>query len=86
MLLLSGALVSGPYALITTAVSADLVSEGSSAQSRGQVLPGAAAPSIMTQWSLLVKRSVSISTLLQMTSKDAKSLLKQIRGHGSPVP
>lgn len=26
MLLLSGALVSGPYALITTAVSADLVS------------------------------------------------------------
>lgn len=33
MLLLSGALVSGPYALITTAVSADLVS-GRSAQHR----------------------------------------------------
>ena len=86
MLLLSGALVSGPYALITTAVSADLVSAGSSAQSRGHMLPGVATPSIMTQWSLLVRRSVSVSTLLQMTSKDAKSLLKQIRGHGSPVP
>lgn len=35
MLLLSGALVSGPYALITTAVSADLVSACVSAQSQG---------------------------------------------------
>lgn len=34
MLLLSGALVSGPYALITTAVSADLVSGGSWVQNQ----------------------------------------------------
>lgn len=35
MLLLSGALVSGPYALITTAVSADLVS-GHTAEHRAE--------------------------------------------------
>lgn len=39
MLLLSGALVSGPYALITTAVSADLVSDCSSQRrASGQML------------------------------------------------
>lgn len=35
MLLLCGALVSGPYALITTAVSADLVSGHTSQQRAG---------------------------------------------------
>lgn len=35
MLLLSGALVSGPYALITTAVSADLVSSRTSQHRAG---------------------------------------------------
>lgn len=36
MLLLSGALVSGPYALITTAVSADLVSNALLTPTQGQ--------------------------------------------------
>lgn len=38
MLLLSGALVSGPYALITTAVSADLVSGRGLGAGWGRVL------------------------------------------------
>lgn len=38
MLLLSGALVSGPYALITTAVSADLVSGRVSARAQAKGL------------------------------------------------
>lgn len=87
MLLLSGALVSGPYALITTAVSADLVSTRSSLQSRSQMLAGGHLfhHNCCDGWSLIVRRSVSMSALVQTASKDPKSLLKQIRGHGRPV-
>lgn len=51
MLLLSGALVSGPYALITTAVSADLVSH-----TRLPPTPGPALPQPVKRHSQFVQR------------------------------
>lgn len=76
MLLLSGALVSGPYALITTAVSADLVSHMWLPLLRDSTVSVGEAPSPVCSQRACVLRvlwHLSLATLPQLSSYESLS-------------